>query len=109
MEPNESLHLSVDCVLFGYDDDGLKVLLINQKEATYAHADSDMAYQRQHSTSTMAAQTAAEASVGQLVLTHLSPRYAPGNRITPNDLLEEAKTIFPKTILAKDFLTLDIT
>ena len=38
MEPNESLHLSVDCVLFGYDDDGLKVLLINQKEDTYAHA-----------------------------------------------------------------------
>ncbi|MBV43103.1 MAG: NUDIX hydrolase [Crocinitomicaceae bacterium] len=26
-----SLHLSVDCVVFGYDDDGLKVLLINQK------------------------------------------------------------------------------
>jgi 8-oxo-dGTP diphosphatase len=38
MQPNESLHLSVDCVLFGYDDDGLKVLLINQKEDTYAHA-----------------------------------------------------------------------
>ena len=78
-------------------------------ESTYAHEDAEMAYQRQHSTRTMAAQTAAEASVGQLVLTHLSPRYAPGNRITPNDLLEEAKTIFPKTILAKDFLTLDIT
>lgn len=37
MQPNESLHLSVDCVLFGYDDDGLKVLLINQKADTYAH------------------------------------------------------------------------
>ena len=37
MQFNESLHLSVDCVLFGYDDNGLKVLLINQKEDTYAH------------------------------------------------------------------------
>ena len=56
----------------------------------------------------MAAQTAAEAGVGQLVLTHLSPRYAPGNRITPNDLLLEAKTIFPNTLLAQDFLKIDI-
>ncbi|MAI22760.1 MAG: NUDIX hydrolase [Flavobacteriales bacterium] len=37
MPPNESLHLSVDCALFGYDDQGLKVLLINQKEDTYTH------------------------------------------------------------------------
>ncbi len=77
-------------------------------EATYAHADSELAYQRQHSTSTMAAQTALEAGVKQLVLTHLSPRYAPGNRITPQALLAEARTIFPNTILAKDFLKLEI-
>ncbi len=77
-------------------------------EATYAHQDADLAYQRQHSTSTMAAQTAFEAGVGQLVLTHLSPRYAPGNAITPNDLLEEARAIFPNTILAKDFLDIQI-
>ncbi|MDA0913479.1 MAG: hypothetical protein O3B11_06585, partial [Bacteroidetes bacterium] len=31
MLENETLHLSVDCVVFGYDDTGLKVLLINQK------------------------------------------------------------------------------
>ena len=77
-------------------------------EATYAHEDSEMAFQRKHSTSTMAAQTASEAAVGQLVLTHLSPRYAPGNRITPQDLLNEARSIFPNTLLAKDFLQLDI-
>ena len=77
-------------------------------EATYAHEDADLAYQRKHSTSTMAAQTAAEAGVGQLVLTHLSPRYAPGNHLTPNDLLNEAKAIFPNTLLAKDFLQIDI-
>ncbi len=77
-------------------------------EATFAHEDSELAYQRQHSTSTMAAQIAFEANVGQLVLTHLSPRYAPGNTISPNDLLNEAKAIFPNTLLAKDFLQIEI-
>ncbi len=77
-------------------------------EATYSHCDAELAYQRQHSTSTMAAQTAAEAKVGQLVLTHLSPRYAPGNLLTQNDLLSEARAIFPNTLLAKDFLKLEV-
>ena len=78
-------------------------------ESTFSHAEADMAFQRQHSTSTMAAQTAAEAGVSQLVLTHLSPRYAPGNAVTADDLLAEARAIFPNTILAKDFLCLDVT
>ena len=56
----------------------------------------------------MAAQTAAEAGVGQLVLTHLSPRYAPGNPVTPDDLLSQARAIFPETVLARDFLSLDV-
>lgn len=77
-------------------------------EATFAHSEAEMAFQRQHSTSTMAAQTAAEAGVKQLVLTHLSPRYAPGNAITADDLLAEAQAIFPATTLAKDFLTLEV-
>ncbi len=77
-------------------------------ESTFSHAEAEMAFQRQHSTSTMAAQTAAEAGVKQLALTHLSPRYAPGNAVTPADLLAEAQAIFPNTLLAKDFLTLDI-
>ena len=77
-------------------------------EATYAHRDADLAISRQHSTSTMAAQTAFEAGVGKLALTHLSPRYAPGNNITPNDLLSEAKAIFPNTVLAKDFMKIEI-
>ena len=46
--------------------------------------------------------------VGQLVLTHLSPRYVPGNPVTPKDLLDEAKAIFPNTLLAKDFLSIDV-
>ncbi len=77
-------------------------------EATFAHEDSQLAYQRQHSTSTMAAQIAIEANVKQLILTHISPRYAPGNRLTAHNLLSEAKAIFPNTLLAKDFLQIDI-
>ena len=78
-------------------------------EATFSHGEAEMAFQKQHSTSTMAAQTAAEAGVGQLVMTHLSPRYVPGNPMGPDDLLKEACAIFPNTIVAKDFLSVDVT
>ena len=77
-------------------------------ESTFAHGEAEMSFQKQHSTSTMASQTAAEAGVGQRVLTHLSPRYVPGNPVTPQDLLDEAKAIFPNTRLAKDFLSIDV-
>jgi len=77
-------------------------------ESTFSHGEAAMAIARQHSTSTMAAQTALEAGVGRLVLTHLSPRYLPGNPMTPDDLLAEARAIFPATIIARDFLSLDV-
>ena len=77
-------------------------------ESTFSHGEAEMAYQRQHSTSTMAAQTALEAGVKQLVLTHLSPRYMPGNPMTPDDLLAEAQAIFPNTLVAKDFLSIEV-
>jgi ribonuclease Z len=78
-------------------------------ESTFAHAEAEMAFARQHSTSTMAAQTALAAGVKQLMLTHLSPRYMPGNPVTPDDLLAEAQAIFPATQLARDFLTLELS
>ena len=77
-------------------------------EATFAHQDAELAYQRLHSTSTMAAQVALAAQVQQLIITHLSPRYAPGNSIEPKDLLMEARSIFPNTEMAADFLTVNI-
>lgn len=77
-------------------------------EATFAHQDAELAYQRLHSTSTMAAQVALAAQVQQLIITHLSPRYAPGNSIEPKDLLLEARSIFPNTEMAADFLTVNI-
>ncbi len=77
-------------------------------EATFSHRDADLAYQRMHSTSTMAAQVALAAQVKQLIITHFSPRYAPGNDIELKDLLEEARAIFPNTTMARDFMTYDI-
>jgi ribonuclease Z len=77
-------------------------------EATFAHQDAQMAFDRLHSTSTMAAQVALSAGVKQLIMTHFSPRYAPGNAIVLDDLLEEARAIFPNTKLAYDFLTYDV-
>jgi ribonuclease Z len=77
-------------------------------EATFAHQDSQLAFERLHSTSTMAAQVALGAGVKQLIMTHFSPRYAPGNALMLDDLLEEARAIFPNTTLAYDFFTYDV-
>lgn len=77
-------------------------------EATFAHQDADMAFERMHSTSTMAAQVALLAEVKKLILTHFSPRYAPGNSIQLEDLKQEARAIFPNTKLAYDFYTYEV-
>ncbi len=77
-------------------------------EATFAHQDAELAYQRLHSTSTMAAQVALTAQVKQLIMTHFSPRYAPGNSIELRNLLDEARSIFPNTQLASDFWTYEV-
>jgi ribonuclease Z len=56
----------------------------------------------------MAAQVALTAGVNQLIMTHFSPRYAPGNALQIENLVEEAKAIFPNTLLAYDFLSLEV-
>ena len=101
----------VYCTDTVYTDSAIEIareanLLIH--ESTYSHTETEMAYERGHSTATMAAQIAAKANVDQLILTHLSPRYTPGNQTCPDDLLNEAKAIFPNTLLAKDFLQIDL-
>jgi ribonuclease Z len=77
-------------------------------EATFAHQDAQLAFERLHSTSTMAAQVAYAAQVKQLIMTHFSPRYCPGNALGMDDLLQEARAIFPNTIMAYDFLTYEV-
>ena len=66
-------------------------------EATYLERDRDMARQYGHLTAAQAARLARNAGVRRLILTHLSRRYA------DQDVLAEARAIFPDTVLANDF------
>ena len=77
-------------------------------ESTFAHEDAEMAFDRLHSTATMAAQVALGAGVNELILTHFSPRYAPGNAIELDDLLQSARAIFPNTRMAYDLMTYEV-
>ena len=56
-----------------------------------------------HSTPSQAAQEAKAANAKLLVLSHISARYPDANL-----LLEQAKKIFPNTVLAQDFLELEL-
>ncbi|WP_314587790.1 ribonuclease Z [Paenibacillus terrigena] len=65
-------------------------------EATFMGGLETLAETFYHSTSRQAAETARDAGVGQLILTHFSARYSD---VEP--LMEEAKQIFPNTLAAK--------
>lgn len=73
-------------------------------EATFTHEDAERARETGHSTAREAAQLAHDAKVRSLVLTHISPRYS---REAP-ELLEEARAIFPETVVARDGLEVDV-
>lgn len=77
-------------------------------EATFAEADEHLAVRSTHSTAAMAARVASESGARRLLLTHFSPRYFPGNQAGPDDLLQEARAVFPTAELAHDFLTVDV-
>ena len=66
-------------------------------EATYLNEEREMALTFGHSTAEQSAALAKEAGVGQLFLTHVSRRYR------DEDILAEARAIFPQTWLARDF------
>lgn len=65
-------------------------------EATYLEEEKDLARQYSHLTARMAAQLAADCNVKSLYLTHISRRYK------EKDILAEAQSIFPNTIIARD-------
>jgi len=77
-------------------------------EATFAQADEGLAIRSTHSTAAMAARVALEAAAKKLLITHFSPRYFPGNQTEPEDLLQEARAVFPETEMARDFLSVDV-
>lgn len=72
-------------------------------DCTYRQDDADRAEKHFHSTTADAARSALEAGAGKLILGHFSARYTDENM-----LLEEACSIFPATVLAKENLTVDI-
>jgi len=74
-------------------------------EATFAADSGEMAYEFNHSTTAQAAEIAVKAKVKHLILTHISSRYM---KEDTDMLLQEAKDIFPHTIIAEDLMVVDI-
>ena len=72
-------------------------------EATFAQSEAIRARQTLHSTAKQAATIARDAEAKRLVIGHFSARYD-----TEDVLLEEAQSIFPSTILAKENLMIEI-
>ena len=71
-------------------------------EATFLDEERERAQETAHSTALEAAEVAREADVGLLALTHLSNRY-----FGP-EVVREARTIFPETVVPKDFDVIDV-
>jgi ribonuclease Z len=71
-------------------------------EATYSDSDGEMARENGHLTAGQAARLARDANVQQLILTHISGRHR------ERDLEDEARAVFPNSIIARDFDTFKV-
>jgi ribonuclease Z len=71
-------------------------------EATFAEEEADRAAETGHSTAAQAAAIARDAEVRMLALTHFSTRYPAGL------LRDEARAVFERTVLPRDFDTIEI-
>lgn len=74
-------------------------------EAMYATDHEDLAVERGHMTGAEAAQIALESHAKCLVLTHLSPRY---DLHGGSPVLDEARAVFPNTLLAHDLMNISV-
>lgn len=72
-------------------------------EATFADELKERAKEDGHSTPSEVARIAKKAKVKRLVLTHISARYA-----ASDSLLKQAKKIFKSTVVAEDFMRIDL-
>jgi ribonuclease Z len=80
-----------DLIPYAQEADGLVI------EATYLSAEGELAEQFGHLTVAQAVTLAREAGVRTLYLNHISRRYA------AREVLEEAQTLFPNTVVVRDF------
>ena len=71
-------------------------------EATFAEEERERAAETGHSTAAEAATVAREADVAMLALTHFSTRYSVAL------LRDEAQAVFPRTVVPRDFDTIEI-
>ena len=71
-------------------------------EATFCADEQERARETRHSTAGEAAAVALAAGVRLLALTHLSSRYAPA------EVEEEARSVFPATVVPRDFDVVEI-
>jgi len=71
-------------------------------EATFADEERERAQETNHQTAAQAAEVALRANVGLLALTHLSNRY-----FGP-EIAEEARAIFPETVVPRDFDVVEV-
>ncbi len=72
-------------------------------ECTFDNSLADRAAEDKHSTPEIAAKAALEAGARRLVMTHISARYK-----DPGILLEQARALFPNTMVAHDLLRLEL-
>ncbi len=73
-------------------------------EATFGEEERDRARDTGHSTAKEAAQVALAAKAKRLVLSHVSARYS----LSADDLVREAREVFPNSGVAKDGLEVDV-
>jgi len=73
-------------------------------EATFAEEERDRARDTGHSTAKEAAQVALAAKAKRLVVSHVSARYS----LSADDLVREAREVFPNSSVAKDGLEVDV-
>lgn len=73
-------------------------------EATFGEDLAEKAEEDGHSTPAQAAEVAFKARVGQLILTHVSPRYP-----DTKGLLSQARKVFAKTKIAEDLLVVELS
>jgi len=73
-------------------------------EATFGEEEKDRAKETGHSTAREAAQVALAAQAKRLVLSHVSARYS----ISADELVQEAKAVFPNATVAKDGMEIDV-